>query len=163
MNTARVSQPDGFARLATRSPSGRRLVANQGQTGRWILVIPLPVKRRHRGKLLPMAGSSGGQHRVPIPCISSNVCLANCRAQFPALSGKGGRRFVGTAGPSFARSFCYRTTAHGRAKCWPHGDYYSRSVPSTSGHRCSKSSSRWSPRFNRAWIRCCVSGHVSAG
>src|SRR5438876_2659137 len=44
----------------------------------------------------------------------------------------------------------------------PHGDYVSRSVSSTAGHRFSKSPSRWSPRFNRAWIRCCVSGHVSA-
>ena len=42
----------------------------------------------------------------------------------------------------------------------PHGDYVSRSVPSSAGHRFSKSPSRWSPRFNRAWIRCCVSGHV---
>jgi len=38
----------------------------------------------------------------------------------------------------------------------------SKSVPSSAGHRFSKSPSRWSPRFNRAWIRSCVSGHVSA-
>jgi hypothetical protein len=38
----------------------------------------------------------------------------------------------------------------------------SRSVPSTAGHRYSKSASRWSPRSNSAWIRCCASGHVSA-
>jgi hypothetical protein len=41
-------------------------------------------------------------------------------------------------------------------------DYVSRSVPSSAGQRFSKSPSRWSPRFNRASIRCCVSGHVSA-
>jgi integrase/recombinase XerD len=44
----------------------------------------------------------------------------------------------------------------------PHGNYVSTSVPSTSGHRFSKSTSRCSPRSNRAWIRCCDSGHVSA-
>src|SRR5260370_6464371 len=44
----------------------------------------------------------------------------------------------------------------------PHGDYVSTSVPSTSGHRFSKSTSRCSPRSNRAWIRCCASGQVSA-
>ena len=44
----------------------------------------------------------------------------------------------------------------------PHGDYVSRSVPSSAGHRFSKSLSRCSPRSNRAWIRFCVSGHVSA-
>jgi hypothetical protein len=36
------------------------------------------------------------------------------------------------------------------------------SVPSSTGHRFSKSASRWSPRFNRAWIRSCASGHVNA-
>src|SRR5437879_2418296 len=41
-------------------------------------------------------------------------------------------------------------------------DYVSRSVPSTSGQRVSKSLSRWSPRCNTFWIRCCVSGQVSA-
>src|SRR6267154_4867830 len=44
----------------------------------------------------------------------------------------------------------------------PHGDYVSRSVPSSAGHDFSKSTSRWSPRSKRAWIRCCASGHVSA-
>src|SRR5258708_8639133 len=44
----------------------------------------------------------------------------------------------------------------------PHGDYVSTIVPSTSGHRVSKSTSRCSPRSNRAWIRCCASGPVSA-
>ena len=40
--------------------------------------------------------------------------------------------------------------------------YVSRSVPSSAGHRFSKSPSRWSPRSNRAWIRCCASLHVRA-
>src|ERR1700756_5775914 len=31
------------------------------------------------------------------------------------------------------------------------------SMPSTSGQRASKSLSRWSPRCNKFWIRCCVS------
>jgi hypothetical protein len=44
----------------------------------------------------------------------------------------------------------------------PHGDYVSRSVSSSTGHCFSKSPSRWSPRVNSAWIRRCVSGHVSA-
>ena len=44
----------------------------------------------------------------------------------------------------------------------PHDDYVARSVPSSAGHRISKSPSRWSPRFNRVWIRFCVSGHVIA-
>src|SRR5438552_7309475 len=39
----------------------------------------------------------------------------------------------------------------------PHGNYVSRSVPSTAGHRFSNSLSRWSPRSNKAWIRCWVS------
>jgi hypothetical protein len=34
------------------------------------------------------------------------------------------------------------------------GDYVLTSVPSTSGQRVSKSLSRWSPRSNRALIRC---------
>jgi len=38
----------------------------------------------------------------------------------------------------------------------------SRSVPSTAGHSFSKSVACWSPRFSRASIRCCASGHVSA-
>src|SRR6476660_442372 len=42
------------------------------------------------------------------------------------------------------------------------GDYGSSSVSSVAGHEVSKSTSRWSPRSNRAWIRCCASGHVSA-
>ena len=41
-------------------------------------------------------------------------------------------------------------------------DYVSRSVPSRVGHDFSNSTSRWSPRSNRAWIRCRASGHVSA-
>src|SRR5882762_5269579 len=49
-----------------------------------------------------------------------------------------------------------------RGSASPHGDYVSKSVPSTAGHRFSKSRFRWSPRSNRAWIRCCASGHVSA-
>src|SRR5205807_10459227 len=49
-----------------------------------------------------------------------------------------------------------------RGRASPHGDYVSTSVPSTSGHRFSKSTSSWSPRSNRAWIRCCASGHVRA-
>src|SRR6267143_5231100 len=44
----------------------------------------------------------------------------------------------------------------------PHGAYISRSVPSSAGHRFSKSPSCWRPSFKRAWMRCCVSGHVSA-
>jgi len=44
----------------------------------------------------------------------------------------------------------------------PQDDYVSSNLSSTAGHRCSKSPSLWSPRFNRAWIRCCVSGQVSA-
>ena len=43
----------------------------------------------------------------------------------------------------------------------PSGEaYVSRSVPSIAGQRFSKSPSRWSPRSNRAWIRCCASLHV---
>jgi len=45
----------------------------------------------------------------------------------------------------------------------PSGEaYVSRSVPSIAGQRFSKSPSRWSPRSNRAWIRCCASLHVRA-
>jgi len=33
---------------------------------------------------------------------------------------------------------------------------------SSAGQRFSKSPSRWSPRSNRAWIRCCASLHVRA-
>src|SRR5258708_29075683 len=44
----------------------------------------------------------------------------------------------------------------------PQDDYVSSNVSSTAGHRCSKSPSLWSPSFNRAWIRCCVSGQVRA-
>src|ERR1700681_641954 len=56
-----------------------------------------------------------------------------------------------------------KTNLPARRDCTsPHSDYVSRSVPSTSGQRVSKSLSRWSPRCNRFWIRCCVSGQVSA-
>jgi len=41
-------------------------------------------------------------------------------------------------------------------------DWVSRRVPSTVGHRFSKSTSLCSPRFRRAWIRRWASGHVSA-
>src|SRR5262249_37598149 len=41
-------------------------------------------------------------------------------------------------------------------------DYVSRSLPRISGQRVSKSLSRWSPRCNTFWTRCCVSGHISA-
>ena len=44
----------------------------------------------------------------------------------------------------------------------PDGDYVSRSVPSLSGHRFSKSTSSWSPSFNRVRTRCSVSGRVRA-